>query len=141
MAEGVSRNMSPLAVGAVLLGALSVARVHSARAQDVVSAAESAARAGAETPDGKKFGEDLGKVFGREHGATIQRCAKETKRPDLSDFDLLLRVDGIGLVDQALVKPATNLAQCVRHKMKGWKTSVPPNSGFWVKVSVNLKRK
>jgi len=109
--------------------------------QDEISAAEAAAKAGADTAEGRKFGEALGQGFGRDHGGTIQRCAKETKRPDLADFDLFVRVDGSGVVDQALVKPATALATCVRDKMPGWKIAVPPHAGFWVKVGVNLKSK
>ncbi len=109
--------------------------------EDPVSAAESAAKAGAEEPGGKAFGELLGQAFGREHAATIQRCVKGTTRRELSDFALFLRVDGTGVVDQALVKPATNLATCVQAKMTGWKGSPPPRAGFWVRVGVNLKRK
>ena len=108
---------------------------------DPVSAAETAAKAGAEEPAGKALGEAVGQAFGREHAATIQRCAKGTKRPDLSDFALLLRLDGAGAVDQALAKPATNLATCVQARMTGWKVSPPPRGGFWVKVGVNLKRR
>jgi len=112
----------------------------SAAEQDPVAAAESAAQADAETAEGKKFGEALGQAFGREHGSTIQRCAKEAKRGDLSGFDLFVRVDGAGVVDQALVKPSNTLATCVRDAMPGWKVSVvPPHAGFWVEVSVNLK--
>ncbi len=131
-----------VAVGAaVLVMVSSLAPVQSALGQDTVSAAESAAKADAETFDGKKFGEVLGRAFSREHRTTIERCAKQTKPPDLSDFGLLLRVDGTGVVEQALVKPSTNLATCVQNKMKGWKTSVPPHAGFWVRVGVRLKRK
>lgn len=130
-----------VAVGAALLLTLAVAPFPSAWGEDAVAAAESAAKAGAETPDGKKFGDALGQAFGREHGTTIQRCAKDTKRPDLTDFDLLLRVDETGVVDQAFVKPNTKLSVCVQQKMVGWKTSVPPRPGFWVKIGVNLKRK
>ena len=103
--------------------------------------AKSAAAADAETPEGRKFGEAVAQAFGREHGSTIQRCAKEAKRPDLSDFDLFLRLDGNGVVDQAFEEPATALATCVREKMSGWKVSSPPHAGFWVKVDVNLKPK
>jgi hypothetical protein len=120
---------------------LSLAPAGVAVGEDAVSAAEFAAKVGAEEPEGKAFGESLGQAFGRAHSATIQRCAKETKRAELSDFALLLRVDGAGLVDQALVKPVTNLATCVQGKMVGWKATVPPHPGFWVNVSVNLKRK
>jgi ligand-binding SRPBCC domain-containing protein len=129
------------AVEAALLLALAVAPFRFASAEDAVSAAESAAKAGAETPGGKEFADALGQAFGREQGTAIQGCAKETKRPDLSDFHLLLRLDERGVVDQAVVKPSTNLASCVQRKVLGWKTSVPPRAGFWVKVGVNLKKK
>jgi len=115
--------------------------VDSTPGQDQLSAAESSAKADSGTAEGKKFGEALGRAFGREHGRTIQQCAKEAKHPDLSDFDLFLRVDGAGMVGQALVRPATALATCVRDKMPGWKFSAPPHAGFWVKVGVNLKSK
>ena len=110
-------------------------------AQDELSTAESAAKEGAETAEGKKFGEALGSAFGREHGSTIQRCAKQVKRADLSDFDLFLRVSEGGTVDSALVKPASTIATCVRDKMPGWKVPAPPHAAFWVKVGVNLKSK
>ena len=130
-----------VAVSVAVLVVLSPARGQSADGQVQISQAKSAAEADAETAEGKKFGEALAQAFGRDHGTTIQRCAKETKRPDLSDFDLFLRLDGTGVVDQAFEEPATELATCVRKKMSGWKVSTPPHAGFWVKVDVDLKRK
>jgi hypothetical protein len=128
-----------LAVSAAVLVVLLPARIQSAVRQDQMSEAESAAKADAETAEGKKFGESLAQAFGRDHSSTIQQCAKQTKRPDLSDFDLFLRLDGTGVVDQAVEQPATALATCVREKLPGWKVSTPPHAGFWVKVDVNLK--
>ena len=137
----MAANRPTFAASAAVLVLLWLVPVHFSLGQDAVSVAESAAKADAETAEGKDFGEALRQAFGRDHAATIQRCAQETKRPDLSNFDLFLRVDGAGVVDQALVKPGTNLAACVQGKMPGWRVSVPPHAGFWVKVSVNLKRK
>lgn len=125
--------------GAVVLFFLLVATHDLVLGQDDFAAAEAVARADANTADGKKFAEVLGTTFGKEHGRTIQQCAKQSKRPDLSDFDILVRVDGTGVVDQALVKPTTTLATCVGGKLLGWKTSVPPHVGFWAKIGVNLK--
>ena len=132
---------SVIVVSVVLLVALVPAQGQSTAAQAEISQARSAAEADAGTAEGKKFGEALAQAFGREQGSTIQRCAKETKRPDLSDFDLFLRLDETGVVDQAFEEPATALATCVRGKMSGWKVSTPPHAGFWVKVDVNLKPK
>jgi len=128
-------------VGSALLFVLVPTRVQAGIEQVQLSQAKSAAEADAETPEGKKFGEALAQAFGREHGSTIQRCAKDAKRPDLSNFDLLLRLDATGAVDQAIEDPATALASCVREKMSGWKVATPPHAGFWVKVDVNLKPK
>ena len=131
----------PVALRASVLVFLLVAPVEAALGQDDLPAAEAAAMANVETTDGKQFAEALEKGFGREHGRTIQQCAKGSKRADLSDFDLFLRVDGTGVVDQALVMPTTTLATCVAGKLRGWKTSVPPHAGFWVQVEVILKSK
>ena len=127
--------------GAAALLAFSLGASSPCLAVDEISTVETAAKAGAETAEGKKFGDELGQAFGREHASTIRRCAKVTKRPDLSNFDLFVRVDGAGVVDQALVNPATNLATCVKDAMPGWKVSAPTQAGFWVKVGVVLKGK
>ena len=134
-------KLSIVAVTAAVLVVLLSPRGSSAVEHVQISQAKTAAEADAGTAEGKKFGEALAQAFGREHGSTIQRCAKETKRPDLSDFDLFLRLDGTGVVDQAIEEPATALATCVREKMSGWKVSAPPHAGFWVRVDVNLKPK
>lgn len=132
--------MQRVAIASAVMALMS-APFPSTLALDDVSVAETAAKTGAETPEGKKFGEALGTAFGGEHGSTIQGCAKQVKRAELSDLDLFLRVGEGGTVDQALVRPAGAIATCVRDKMPGWKVLPPPHAGFWVKVSVNLKGK
>ena len=57
------------------------------------------------------------------------------------DHAVFLRVDATGVVDQALVNPATTLSTCVEGKMPGWKASAPPAAGHWVEVGVKLKGK
>lgn len=109
-------------------------------ADDAVKAAETAARANGASEDGRRYEESIGAAFGREHGATVGACAKAVRRPDLADFDVLVRV-GPGTADEVLVRPATNLSDCVRGKLVGWRVPPPPREGYWVKVSVALKRK
>jgi hypothetical protein len=94
-----------------------------------------------ESAAGKPFVETVGKAFEREQSATFSVCAKEVRRPDLSDFTLLLKVAGDGLVSEALAQPATNLASCMCGKLKGWKVATPPQVGAWVKIEVHLKPK
>jgi hypothetical protein len=94
-------------------------------AEDPVAADERAAEATAATPDGKKYEDQVGTAFGREQGKSIQACAREVKRPDLSDFHVFVRVSAAGQVEEALVKPSTNLAACLQGKLRAWKVGAP----------------
>ena len=47
--------------------------------------------------------------------------------------------DAAGVVESAMVKPATNVAVCLQGKIKGWKVVPPPHGGFWAKLDVKLK--
>jgi hypothetical protein len=106
-----------------------------------VAAAESAAGAAAATPEGKTYEDEVATAFGRDQGKSIQLCAREVKRPELSDFRVFVRVSAVGEVEEALVKPSTNLAACLQGKLKGWKLSAPPLADSWVSVHVKLKTK
>jgi hypothetical protein len=128
-------------MGISLLTGLTGGPARSALSDDQTTAAAAAAKADAATPGGEKYQETVGQAFARDHGVTVGQCAKATKRPDLSDFDLLLRVKAEGVVEEVLVKPRTNLSGCVQGKLTGWKVPGPPHAGFWVGVAVNLKRK
>jgi len=109
--------------------------------EDPVAVAESAAEATAATPDGKKYEDQVGTAFGRDHGKSIQACAREVKRPDLSDFRVFVRVSAAGQVEEALVKPSTNLAGCLQGKLRAWKVGAPPHADQWVSVHVKLQSK
>jgi hypothetical protein len=108
-------------------------------AEDAWSVAESAAISEWKSSEGRTYGKALEKVFPKDHGATLSACANETPNPDLSKFTLLLRIDAQGVVESAMVKPATNLAACLEGKIKGWKTLPPPHGGFWAKLDVKLR--
>lgn len=110
-------------------------------AEDPVAAAERAAEAAAATPEGKKYEDQLGTAFGRDQGKSIQACAREVKRPDLSDFRVFVRVSAAGQVEEALVKPSTNLAACLQGKLKAWNVGTPLHADQWVSVQVKLQRK
>ena len=110
-------------------------------AEDPVAVAESAAAAAAATPEGKKYEEEVSKAFGRDQGKSIQACATEVKRPELSDFHVFVRVSAAGQVEEALVKPSTNLAACLQGKLKAWKLGAPPRADQWVSIEVKLKKK
>ena len=125
----------------VLLGGLSATALIAAQDDVTWSVAEAAATANAGTPAGKEYEAKIAPAFGRYHADTVGQCAKATKRPELTDFKLLVRVDAGGTVGKVLVDPKTNVSGCVQDKLLGWKVPEPPQAGFWVKVAVNLKKK
>jgi hypothetical protein len=118
------------------------------RAQEPPAAAAAAARSSGETAEGKKFADTVGEAFGREQAGAIQRCARETRRPDLSDFQLVLRIERVdsngpnsanGVVREAFNQPATALARCLAASLPGWKVAPPPVGHEWVSIAVRLK--
>jgi hypothetical protein len=136
------RRVRPLALlfGASLLSLALTSDVVTG-ADERWSTAETAAISEWKTSEGKSYGKALEQAFSKDHSATIGACAKETEKPDLSNFTLLLRLDASGVVESAMVKPATNLSVCLEGKMKGWKSIPPPHAGFWAKLEVKLKSK
>ena len=139
--RGLWAQMSARWYLAIGLAAVVSGGSRSVAAEAPVAAAESAAAAAAATPEGKKYEEEVATAFGRDHGKSIQTCAREVKRPDLSDFHVFVRVGAAGQVEEALVKPSSNLAGCLRAKLTPWKLGVPPRPDQWIRIQVKLKRK
>ena len=128
----------------LLLGVLGVpgaGALVAVEGDDPVAAAEAAAKTNAGTPAGMKYQQSIEQAFGRDHAATVGKCANSIKRPQLVDFDLFLRVDAGGALGEILVAPKTNLSVCVQDRLRGWKVPDPPEAGFWVKIAVNLQVK
>ena len=112
-----------------------------AAAEDPVAVAEGLAKGAAATPEGKKYEDAVATAFGRDQVKAIQSCARAVKRPDLSDFQVFVQVSAAGEVEEAFVKPNTNLAACLQGKLKGWKVIAPPQANSWVNIQVKLKAK
>ena len=123
----------------LLSGSVQTPGAEQASAEESWSGAEAAAISEWGNSEGKSYGRSLEKSFSKDHSATIGVCAKEAQKPDLSKVTLLLRIDAAGVVESAMVKPATNVAVCLQGKIKGWKAIPPPHGGFWAKLEVKLK--
>ena len=103
-------------------------------------AALAESQSNAARPGGEAFEEAVGKEFGVTHGPKVSVCAKQVKKPDLSDFDLLVKLSLEGRVEAALVRPETNLAVCLRDQMKGASLPAPVSAGYWVHIGLDLQR-
>jgi hypothetical protein len=137
------RRRSTLATHFLVLtlssGAVQTPGAEPAHAEESWSGAEATAISEWKNTEGKNYGRSLEKAFSKDHSATIGVCANEAQKPDLSTFTLLLRIDAAGVVETAMVKPATNVAVCLQGKIKGWKAIPPPHGGYWAKLDVKMK--
>lgn len=110
-----------------------------AEGPDSVAVAEAAAKANAATPAGKSYVEELGRAFGREHSRTVGACARATRRPNLTNFELFIQAERDGRVLSVLATPETNLSTCVRDRLKAWKVPAPPGAAYWARIDVLLQ--
>jgi hypothetical protein len=94
----------------------------------------------ARQPSGHAFAAAVGKAFGATYGPRVSACAKRVKKPDLSDFDLLVRLSMNGRIEEALVRPETNLAVCLRDELNQGSLPVPQTANYWVRIGIKLKR-
>ena len=131
----LNRGLTALA----LAWAAATTSVHAQAPTTDVAQAAAAALAGKGTAEGRKFANAIAAAFKREQTSAIQKCAGEIERPDLSTFDLLLRVDPAGVVREALTQPTTPLARCVAGAVVGWKGVSPPRGQEWVSIELVLK--
>lgn len=82
----------------------------------------------------------MGKEFGAAYGPKLSECAKQVKQPELRDFEVLVKLSLNGGVEDALVKPETNLASCLKDQLVGGSLPVPETGGYWVRIGMKLKR-
>lgn len=112
------------------------------RQTDTLEVAQAAAKANAAGPLGKAYQEELGRAFGKEHSGTVGACAKSLKRPALTNFSMLIEAEPDGHIRDILLKPETNLATCVRDRLKAWKAPAPPKGpSYWAQIDVVLQPK
>jgi hypothetical protein len=98
------------------------------------------AKRNAKRAGGEAFEASVGKEFGKAHGAKISACAKRVSKPDLGNFDLLVKLSLSGHVEEALVRPETNLATCLRDGMKDARLPAPETPHYWAHIGLKLKR-
>ncbi|MGE3373831.1 MAG: hypothetical protein AB7O37_09870 [Vicinamibacteria bacterium] len=119
---------------------VSLAPPTSAYERPSFEAALAEARRNAGSPAGQAFEASVGQRFGTSYGPRLSACAKQVKKPDLRDFEVLVKLSINGRIEEALVSPETNLAVCLRDSLKDGSLPVPAAPGYWVRIGLKLRR-
>jgi len=98
-----------------------------------------AADANSATPEGKRYDGQLAQFASEHEGAAMGACVEASKVPDMSSFQVVLRLTAKGKVNQALVKPETNVGVCFRDKMKTEAFPAPPKADYWIRIDMQLR--
>ncbi|MDP9194733.1 MAG: hypothetical protein M3P06_23805 [Acidobacteriota bacterium] len=97
-----------------------------------------AAKANAKTSEGANYDTTFGRAFAEKHAGTMVRCTQEVPVAGLANFDLLVNVDGAGVVDQVLVRPTTEVARCLQAAVQKDTYPEPPEPKYWVHVAMSI---
>jgi len=132
--------MSQLLLCGLAAATLSLLTPSSADERPSFESALAEARRNALSPAGQAFEAAVGQKFGASYGPRLSACAKQVKKPDLRDFEVLVRLSVNGRIDEALVSPETNLAVCLRDSLKDGTLPVPAAPNYWVRIGLKLRR-
>jgi hypothetical protein len=89
------------------------------------------------TPDGKKFDEQMGTEFVSRHLQPLRQC-KQTAGDDLRSFWILLKLNKDGTTSEILLYPETKLGTCARAALLKDTFLPPPRPAYWVSVYMKL---
>lgn len=100
--------------------------------------ARAAVKANMETPEGKQYDQVIGTEFGKRYVSVMGRCTKSASGDDLGGFDIYIKLDCSGTVQDVLLSPATTVASCVRRALVNDKFAPPPKPSYWVNISMMI---
>jgi hypothetical protein len=90
------------------------------------------------TPLGKKYDDACTVYFVQRHGKGIDYCLGSVPNPDLSPFDVLVRVAVNGSVEKILSWPKTQMSECLVKAMQDDTFPIPPTPDYWWHLHMTL---
>ena len=124
----------PNAVAGLLIAALAVSPGHG---EEDFEARWKDAERNRETSAGQHYEDAFGGAFSPVYAPWLNECAQKPGA-SMENFDLLVKIGGKGEVEQARVKPATQLAECFMALAKGKTWPAPPSPGYWWLAAVRF---
>lgn len=92
-----------------------------------------------QTPDGRKFDEQVAKTFASNYSATVTECLKMSGDSSLVPFDMALQVGGNGTVEQVFTSTMSHTISCIMAKVGSGLFPPPPQPDYWVKISMQAR--
>jgi hypothetical protein len=120
--------------------ALSVASMCFAADKKQLTAAVAAVDANLKTSAGKQYDDLIGKEFPDKYWSSVRQCKQSLPAgAGFDPFDMFLKLNTDGKVQEALVYPETPFALCVRTELLAGKFSSPPHDDYWINIHLQLK--
>jgi hypothetical protein len=105
-----------------------------------IEAAMKSADDNLQTPDGRKFDEQMSKTFAANYASTVGDCLKRSGESFMIPFDLILQVGENGKVEKIFVSVVTRTSICLSAQVDKGVFPAPPKPDYWVKVSLQARR-
>jgi hypothetical protein len=103
--------------------------------------AVAAVDANLKTTAGKQYDETIGNEFPARFQSSVKQCKQSLPAGSTaSPFDMLLKLDARGKVQEVLVDPETALALCTRTALLAGSFSPPPRGDYWINIHMQFKR-
>lgn len=74
-----------------------------------------------------------------QHSKTLQSCFSNTPSPSATPFDLVIKINKTGVVQQTWVNTATNISSCLNAGILASKFPVPPRDDFYVLIQMQFE--
>jgi len=105
-----------------------------------LSDAFAAVDANLKTPAGKQYDESFGNELYRNYLPNMKQCKQSAPAgTKLEPFDMVLKLDAQGKVQEVLVYPETQLSNCFRTALLPGKFTAPAHGDYWVNVHMTFK--
>jgi hypothetical protein len=134
------KSKSTLRLGAFLAVALILNSASWAADKKELQAALAAVEANLKTSAGKQYDELAGKELTEKYLSSLRPC-KQSLPPGtrIDPFDMFLRLNSDGKVQEGLVYPETQFAGCARSALLAAKFSRPPHDEYWINIHMEFK--
>lgn len=107
-------------------------------ANDEFDVIERVAKDEERAPAGKAYADGWNRYFATQHAPTLKKCLATVPKPDKSSFDLLVRIAADGRPLETLVRPPTNVAECLRRAMADDRYPKPPRPRYWLHMAMKI---